>query len=238
MNQEIIRIDLDGVNCYLGREDENFILIDTGGHMFLDKKFDNRRQMIEKELENHGCNAANLKLIILTHGDNDHAANAAYLRGKYHAKIAMHPDDISLVDHPTIEKLMENNRYHSIILKLVFLIMRNRIRKLIKKTLNDFDSFKPDLLIGEGFDLSEYGFQAKIIHIPGHTRGSVGVLTEQGDFVSGDLFANTGKPSIAPNACDFKVLYQSVKKIKSIDIKTIFPGHGKPFDAALINPLS
>lgn len=33
--QEVIRLDLNGVNCYLLRKDKNFLLVDTGGHMLI-----------------------------------------------------------------------------------------------------------------------------------------------------------------------------------------------------------
>lgn len=230
MKQEIIRIDLDGVNCYLGKEGDNFILFDTGGHIFFDKQFNNRREILEKELNTHGCDTTNLKLIVLTHGDNDHAANAAYIRKKYNTKIAMHTNDLDLVDHPNIEKLLENCHYHSPVYKLVFWVMKNLIRKIIIKTLDDFESFKPDILVDEGLNLSPYGFEATVVHTPGHTKGSIGILTEHGDLIAGDTFVNTDKPAIAPNAYDFKVLRSSVKRLKTMNIKTVYPGHGNPFD--------
>ena len=55
MKPEIIRIDLEGVNCYLGKENGNFILFDTGGHLFLDKIENNRRQALINGLEKAGC---------------------------------------------------------------------------------------------------------------------------------------------------------------------------------------
>ncbi|QHQ60761.1 MBL fold metallo-hydrolase [Anaerocolumna sedimenticola] len=237
MKQEIIRIDLSGVNCYLGKENDNFILFDTGGHLFFDKKFNNRREAVEKELERHGCNTNNLRLIVLTHGDNDHVANASYFRKKYNTNIAMHPADEILVNNPEIENLMENCHYHSVLFKVVFLFMKRLIKKIVIKTLEDYDSFRPDILIDEGFDLSEFGFHAKVIHIPGHTRGSIGIITEMGDLISGDTFANTGKLEIAPNAYNFKELIKSIKRIKSLNRKTIYPGHGDPFNSALLNNL-
>lgn len=229
--QEIFRIDLGGVNSYLGRQGDTFVLFDTGGHLFMDKQFDSRREMIEKELNHYGCNATNLKLIVLTHGDNDHVANAAYLREKFHTKIAMHGDDVYLVDCPSIDNLLENCHYHSLVFKLMSPIMNNTIKKLSQKTLDDFENFKPDIILEDGFDLSPYGFEAKVIHIPGHTKGSIGILAEEGNLLAGDIFANVKKPAIAPNACSFQTLRSSVNKIKAMPVKTIYPGHGSPFDA-------
>lgn len=229
MEQEIIRIDLNGVNCYLSCNNGEFILFDTGGHLFFDKDFNNRRDDIDRELEKYGCTADNLKLIVLTHGDNDHVANAAYLREKYHTRIAMHKDDISLINNPSVEVLMENCRYRSLGYRILSFFIKGLLKKIIIKTKDDFESFQPDELIDESFDLSNYGLEADIIHLPGHTRGSIGILTKRGDFIAGDIFANNGKPVIAPNAMDFKQLKGSIEKLKTLDIKTIYPGHGEPF---------
>lgn len=230
MKQEIIRIDLKGVNCYLGKEGTNFILFDTGGHLFVDKNFSNRRELLEKELENYGCHAGNLNLIVLTHGDNDHAANAAFLRNKYNTKIAMHLSDVELVDNPSLEKILGNCHYNSLIYKIIFKLMKNQIKKLSQKTLEDFESFKPDITIDENYSLSEYGFSAKVLHLPGHTSGSIGILTANNDIIIGDTLTNVKKPAPAPNATDFKALAKSVDKLRTIDINTVYPGHGTPFE--------
>lgn len=234
MGQQIIRIDLDGVNCYLGKNGDNFILFDTGGHLFMDKQFTNRREKLQKELEKAGCKQGNLKLVLLTHGDNDHVANAAFIRDNYKVKIAMHQDDLKLVENPVIENVMENCRYKSVLLKIIFVFVKKLINRISVKILDDFERFKPDIYVNDGYDLNEYGFDAKIIHIPGHTNGSIGVLTVNREFVAGDVFANTKKPEIAPNACDFKALALSVKRVEINHITTVYPGHGEPFEAKLL----
>jgi hydroxyacylglutathione hydrolase len=48
MKMEIIQIDLKSVNCYLGKQEDSFILFDTGGHIIMDKEFTNRRELFEK----------------------------------------------------------------------------------------------------------------------------------------------------------------------------------------------
>jgi glyoxylase-like metal-dependent hydrolase (beta-lactamase superfamily II) len=229
MEQEIIRIDLQGVNCYLGKEGDKFILFDTGGHMTMDKQFTNRREPLIKELEKAGFNENNLSLILLTHGDNDHTANAAFIREKYKTKIAMHAGDKKLVENPTIDDLMTSFNYRSLFLRNSFVAMKDLIVKVTNKTLDNFDKFTPDILVDEGFDLAKYGFQAKVVNLPGHTDGSIGILTNSGELIAGDTFVNISKPEIASNANNFKQLRASVKKLKSMNIKTVYPGHGAPF---------
>jgi len=230
MKQEIIRIDLEGVNCYLIRISDGFILVDTGGHMILDKQFNNRRDQLEKELKIAGCEPDTLKLVILTHGDIDHVGNAAFIREKYGAKIAMHSGDVQLVENPVIEKMMESFHYKSLIYKVVFKLLNKIIKKVNQKMLDNFEKFKPDFYIDEGYSLLEYGIDATVLHIPGHTAGSIGILTANGELIAGDTFANINKPDTAINACDFKTLATSVERLKAMDIKTIYPGHGKPFE--------
>jgi len=87
----VIRIiRLGGVNCYLVAAVDCFVLIDSGTP--------EKRKALDAELEDAGCRPGTLRLIVLTHGDYDHAGNAAYLRDKYDTEIAMHPDDAGRVE--------------------------------------------------------------------------------------------------------------------------------------------
>lgn len=226
----IIRIDLNGVNCYLAKSESGFILFDTGGHLIMDKQFTNRCDDLQKELGKAGCSETNLNLVVLTHGDNDHACNAAYIRKRYNTKIAMHGGDQELVENPSLDKWMESFRYHSLGYRIVFRLLKNTITKVTKKTIDDFSPFTPDIILYDGYDLSEFGLEAEVIHMPGHTKGSIAILTKTRDLIAGDTFSNNKKPSIAANADDFEQLSKSVKKIKQYNIKTVYPGHGTPFE--------
>lgn len=234
MKQEIIRINLDGVNCYLGKSDEGYILFDTGGPITMDKVFNDRCAKLEEELEKAGCNKNNLKAIILTHGDIDHVANAAYLRNKYKCIIGMHCNDVELVENLTIDKMMESFHYRSAVLKLVFLLLKKVIVKVNSKIISTFQKFSPDILLNEGDSLLPYGFNASIIHLGGHTAGSIGILTYNGELISGDIMTNIKKPVPAPNAYDFKQLENSIKRIRTLKVEHIYPGHGEPFDTSNI----
>jgi len=201
--------NLGTVNCYLVKTDTGFILIDTG--------WTNQRSNLEKELEIAGCKPGNLELIILTHGDFDHAGNCAFLRKKFGAKIAMHADDSGMIERGDMFWNREaGNFFIKLVAKFLF-----RLKKS--------DRFKPDLFFEDGYDLSEFGFDARIIHIPGHSRGSLGILTSGGELFCGDLFENTKKPNLNSIIDDMKTANASVERLKSLKIKTVHPGHGKPF---------
>jgi len=92
-----------------------------------------------------------------------------------------------------------------------------------------FDTFKPDIYVSDGQRLSEYGFDAEILHLPGHSKGSIGVLTNEGNLICGDLFMNMPTPNLHFMIDDLPAAKTSMNKLKFLGIKTVYPGHGKPF---------
>lgn len=234
MKQSIVRIDLGGVNSYLLKEGDNFLLIDTGGHILREKDHSIKRNKLKDQLDKAGVGPENLRLLIITHGDIDHTANASYIREKYNTKIAMHKNDLALVKTAELDNILSNFKLRSPMLKVVFRLMSGSINKMFRKMLEDYEPFEPDLFIDEGFSLQDYGFHARVLHIPGHTAGSIGILSESGDLISGDIFANMGKPGLAPNALDFNQMKASAKRLKKMNIKMFYPGHGSPFEANML----
>lgn len=229
MAMQIKQIDLNGVNCYLGCEDGKYVLFDTGGHLILDKAFDDRRAALLEALEKNGCNKENLKLLVLTHGDCDHVASAAYLRDKFGLKIAMHKDDLNLVQAPKIDDVMASFRYRSLLYKIVMGLMKKKIRLVMQKTIDTLDTFAPDIFLEEGDSLKPYGFNATVLHLPGHTPGSIGILTADNEIVAGDIYYHDKKLDPAVNAMDFAGVYKSIERIKALQVKSIYCGHGKPW---------
>ncbi len=212
----ISRIDLEKVNCYLVETEEGFILIDTG--------FTKSRLAIDEFLLNIGITPENhkLKLILLTHGDFDHTGNAKFLKEKYGSKIALHEDDIGMVEHGDISW----NRGMNVFMRMMGKIMTVILGMQLKKE----DRFVPDIILENEQKLHEAGLSARIVTLPGHSKGSIGVLTEDGDFFSGDVLENTDKPGPASMVSDSNALEQSIEKIKSLEFNYVYPGHGKPFE--------
>ena len=96
------------------------------------------------------------------------------------------------------------------------------------------DRFVPDIILENEQKLDAYGLSAKIVTLPGHSKGSIGVLTEDGHFFCGDILENTEQPGPAKMVSDSNALDQSIEKIKSLEFKHAYPGHGKPFEKKLI----
>jgi len=58
-------------------------------------------------------------------------------------------------------------------------------------------------------------------------------LTTSGELFCGDLLANVGKPDIWSIIDDLDAAYASIEKMKSLQINTVYPGHGQPFPMEL-----
>ena len=201
-------LHLGSVNCYLLKTESGFLLVDTGAP--------SGRNYLEKELERLGCHPGSLRLIVLTHGDFDHTGSAAYLRQKYRSQIAMHPDDAGMAEYA--DMFWNRGKGNILFSKLVPLLFG-----FTKKA-----RFTPDVLLQDGFDLSEFGMDACILSLPGHSKGSVGILTSSGDLFCGDLLMNDkGQPSLGFG--EPAGFIPSINRLKGLQIRTVYPGHGSPF---------
>jgi glyoxylase-like metal-dependent hydrolase (beta-lactamase superfamily II) len=200
---------LGTVNCYLVRTNTGFALIDTGAA--------NKRDELEDKLRSAGCEPGDLALIALTHGDFDHTGNAAYLRDTFGAKIAMHKHDVGMAEKGD----MFWNRSSG-----------NAVLGAISPILFRFSKsnrFTPDIYLEANADLAEYGFDAQVLSLPGHSLGSTGYLTASGDLFCGDLLENYGEPAMNSIMDDPVAAKASIEYLRSIEVTTVYPGHGQPF---------
>jgi glyoxylase-like metal-dependent hydrolase (beta-lactamase superfamily II) len=210
-NEEIRTIDLGMVNAFLAEAGDGFILVDTGVTQQWTK--------LEKILLKEGCLPSKIKLVIVTHGDSDHSGNCAALQKKHGIKIAMHRDDSSIVK----TGIPCEHQARGVLGKLMLALIKSTNKK------TRFDTFEPNIFLNDGQHLVEYGIDARIIHTPGHTRGSLAIITARGNLLVGDTVSNRMRPGLAPFFQDRNEMIASLDKLKKLGAKTVYPGHGKPF---------
>jgi glyoxylase-like metal-dependent hydrolase (beta-lactamase superfamily II) len=215
----IRRIDF-GVNCYLIDVEGGCVLIDTG--------FPSKRDKLDAELSAAGCGPDDLRLIVLTHGDVDHAGNCAHLRRTHHAAIAIHRQDAEMVRSGDMG-VGRKDEPDRITLMFRFITWASGLLNKITGTDAGFEAFEPDVLLDDEQDLSAYGLDARVVHLPGHSSGSIGILTGDGDLFCGDLLVNVTRPSLHFYIDDLTRADESVRKLSSLGVETVHPGHGKPF---------
>ena len=192
-------------NCYLVTEGDNAVLVDTGSSICYEK-------VIEE------CSRYNMRLIVLTHVHFDHAENAAKLAERFDIPVAYHQADEELFESFDKQPLMSYGLVGKVVLGSSLKVLRNT--KVLKPSKT--------LYIKDGDDLSSYGIDAKIIGLPGHTNGSVGVDVEGTDLIVGDALDNWITPATGHLYTNLEDLKNSAEKIKALGQRTIYFGHGKP----------
>jgi glyoxylase-like metal-dependent hydrolase (beta-lactamase superfamily II) len=203
---------MGSVNCFLVHTGSEYVLIDTGGS--------NKRAELEHALAAAGCTPGHLDLVILTHGDFDHAGNAAHLRETFGAQVAMHAGDVGMVKRGD---MFWNRTGGSAPLRLLAPLLAHLFG------FGKRERFAADLLVEEGTDLTPYGFEARVLSMPGHSKGSIALLTAGGDLFCGDLLENTQGPAAGGLPDDPTASRASVERLRRLEIGTVYPGHGEPF---------
>lgn len=200
---------LGKVNCYLFPLADGFALIDSGGR--------NQRKALVSALRKAGVTPGRLKLILLTHGDFDHAGNTAFIQRESGGKIALHADELPRISarDMTWERKGIPGVAHPF-LPAVFRFGKD-------------DVFTPDILLTDGMDLSPFGFPGSVITLPGHTNGSVGFLTTSGDLFCGDLLVSRTSVQLNGMLDDPAAANKSLHRLRELPLRTIYPGHGHPF---------
>ena len=202
---EIKRIKGGTDNCYLVTDGGKAILVDTASKQNLDQ--------VTAE-----CDKYDIQLIVLTHVHFDHAENAAELSRRYGVPVAVHRKDEELFESFDRQPLKSSGPVGRVVLGLSLKVLRNtRVER-------------PEHLIyvKDGDDLATYRFDAKVIELPGHTLGSIGVDVEGKYLLVGDALDNWIRPGVGHLFHDRETIRKSAEKIRATGDRTIYYGHGNP----------
>jgi hydroxyacylglutathione hydrolase len=216
---KINTISAMGVNCYLVQNGEQYFLVDTG--------FRFSRKKIEAKMIAAGCKPGQLKLILLTHADGDHAGNAVYFKQKYGAQIAMHPAENKAA---ASGNLLKSRSHTSPTLRWILTALLPIVG------LSKADRFSSDIELADDRDLSYLGLDVRVYWLPGHSSGSIAFLLSDGSLFCGDLLTNLDQPGLNSNLDDVQAGKLSLKRLLKIPGQMIFPGHGTPFPVELLQP--
>ncbi len=201
---------------HLGRVNV-FLLSTASGCLLIDTGPSSARKEFLAELEKLGCTGETLKLVLLTHGDFDHSGNAAALRSRFGTRIAMHLEDRLMAEQGD---MFASRKKPNFILKAIFRLFSG---------FGKNEQFTPDIFVKDGADLTDFGLEARVLALPGHSQGSIGLLTVNGDLFCGDLFENTKGPALNSLMDDRAAAAASLEALKSRRVKIVYPGHGQPF---------
>lgn len=201
---DIIRIPCGSVNAFLIKEKSHAVLVDTGLSGYAEKIYD-------------VCKDSHVECIILTHGHIDHIQNTAVLSKRLNVPIAVGIGDEDLVNDNMVQSMYGRGAIGKILCYFS--------QKSIKS--NPIEKFIPTIFLKDGDSLERFGIKGKILGLPGHTKGSIGIDVEQRDLIVGDSLMNMLKPTISLLYENKMQLELSARKISDLGNRFIHFGHGK-----------
>ncbi|MEV0535860.1 MBL fold metallo-hydrolase [Kitasatospora sp. NPDC050463] len=163
----------------MGRHSINAYLLLGRRPVIVDAGIPGSGRRIHERITAHGVDPADVSLIVITHGHIDHFGSAAELHRLTGAPLAGHVADLG--------------PYRSGRVREPYL-PTGPMGRLIARNPNlhvRAEPFEPAVLVHGETSLEDFGLAARIMPTPGHTAGSISVLTDDGDLVAGDLIAGS-----------------------------------------------
>ncbi len=196
----------------------NSILFDTG-------MSENSYNIIKNNID-----VKNIDKIVISHLHIDHIGGAASFYKNHNIPAYISSDDYDYIKRVDSSKndyfesysaMMESNG-----------VPDNLLRQILKfhPMIKFFDYYKNLELNKIDFNIENFD----IINVPGHSPGSIVLYSKQNrSLLSGDHLLGNITPNISVYSVDHDYLglyLNSLEKIKNLDVDTVYPGHGLPFN--------
>jgi glyoxylase-like metal-dependent hydrolase (beta-lactamase superfamily II) len=217
------RIGSDLVNVYLIEDDAGVTIVDAG----LPGQYDE----LEPELASMGRSLAEVRAILLTHGDTDHIGFAERLRREHGVPVLVHELDAPRARGEVKKEIKWGKVRVGSLMK--FLWYSGRRGGMSITPVSEVGTF------GDGEPLDLPGSPV-VVHIPGHTPGSVAFHVPSVDAVfvgdamtTGHVLTGVLGPQPAPFTLDPEQARASLSRLEGLGATWVLPGHGPPWDRGI-----
>jgi len=218
-------------------------IIDTGPKMPLPIAVNQNRgidkdvapvlQFVPPALEKLGMTLGDIDLILNSHIHFDHTAGNSAVKSASNAKIFIHADDATYFEKP--ELLFQ----HELAPIIEIVLGKEQINEEMKRYMNEITGPGPYAAVdqrlkdGDIIELGE-GCNLEVVHLPGHTQGSVGFYLEE----EGILFAGDAMPGISMHDGGLAIIddiagyERSLARVQQLPLKVLV--HSHPFQSLTI----
>jgi hydroxyacylglutathione hydrolase len=217
------RIALGFTNTYLVPGKDGYLLVDAGSR--------GTHRLFFRRLSQMGISPESIRLIVITHAHFDHIGCLQEIKQRCGCQVAAHSHE---------KKIMEAGE---LVIPPGTIDWIDRLCRFARKhpdligSMYRFRAVDVEMEIDSPTRLHEFGFAATVIPTPGHTRGSLSVLTDDGTAFVGDLAVNfpvlrvRGRRYLPPFGDDVDRILKSWKDLLERGGKEICQSHGLPFSA-------
>lgn len=206
MDISIIPVSFGFVKAFLVKGDST-IIVDAG--------LKGSTAKILRVMEQNGIKPSDISLLLVTHVHGDHTGGLRALKEATGAPVAVHRSEAEYLAEGRSAPVV----LHSRVMKLLSGFMR--MQKLA--------GVKPDVLIGDRLELAEYGVAGYAFPTPGHTDGSVTLVTAGGDAIVGDTVGGGKSPAFPGVYQNLETLKGSIGLLKTANVKTVHTSHGRVY---------
>lgn len=172
----------------------------TGNEIYLiDSGVVSSEGVIFNYMDKIGLKPEDISLMILTHSHPDHIGSAKSIKEKSGCKILAHPNEKSWIENIDLQaKERPVPNFHSLVEGSID----------VDETLEDGDKVNlgKDIII-------------KVIHTPGHSKGSISLLIEkEGVLITGDVIPIKGDLPIYEDSSESIQSIEKLREIEGIDV--------------------
>lgn len=173
-----------------------------------------------------------IRNVLITHGHVDHHGVAFYLKKVSNCSVFVHKNDFLAVSDYKNELKRKSEDYVQFLEKSG---LSKEFISMFKRYYSEFGEYgercEAELLPDEVE--TEKGL-LRVIHTPGHTGGSccfqLGDVLYSGDTLLPTISTNPSIHAVFDDTCGLKNYQKSLKKMSTLTVKTVFPGHGNPIN--------
>jgi hydroxyacylglutathione hydrolase len=208
-NFEVRTFSISYNDAHLLLVGDKAVLVDTG--------IEKNAEALDKAIQKSGFDPKKLTAILITHGHADHAGGALYFKEKYNTPIIAGEGDVAMLASGKNDELCPIG---------IMALLRKRSDQALP-----FSPLKPDFAISGTVNLkAQFGIDAEVTEVPGHTAGSLvmtfGDVAFVGDMFRGSMISAKATRhfymcDVPDNQTDIKALLQNIAP----KAETFFMGH-------------
>ena len=218
----------------------NVYVIEGGdGHIVVDSGWDSQESLWALQ---EGMKGANLKLrdikkVVITHIHPDHYGLSSKIKQICGAQVAIHRIDAGFIS-------LRYKDFANLLQKIEELLRRNGVPQDELPQLKEASLWmnkyvtpdSPDIMLEDGDVISNDSFEFEVLWTPGHSPGHICLYEKDRKFIiTGDHVLYETTPHIGFNPLSGENplgdYVSSLKKLESLKVHFILPGHGPVFNA-------